>query len=662
MDGDIAPLPGDRRGGRGVRRGRDGRRRPCVRRPGPERPRHASTISGSMAGSPSRSGRCPRPSGRSAATSRGRRPARDPDPARAAVPVLDVPPAGRRRRLPRGDPGDAGRARAPRAAVGEHPPLQGGADPPRLRHGRLGDADHAGDDGRPRHRRTVQRPALRGGRLRPAGRLPDRRHRQGADPDDRDRRPRATSSSTRRSRPSTRVGHELGLIAGDGTPGRPSDRSPAARPAARRAPPHGPVAGQRRPDRRLRGGRPSSAGSPRSPSPTTSTSSPARRPSASRTFERARADRPRGRRALGARGRGDPVRRRAHLRPRAGRTTSASTSPATRTTSPSARSTTGSIRRTASERVAALGRGPAAARRSSRRPSTRSRRRPAPGLFDADRPPRLREALSRTRTSPRPTSRRARALRADPAWRWSTPAPPSRSTPAACAILRARPIRRPAIVARSVELGGRAVTVGSDAHRSRTLRCGLAEGYAIAAARRFGDARVPAAWRPGRGRRARLGSGLPAPLGGPRAADHADAVMRGTPRQRRLDLDVLGAGPGLHGPSRVRPAPPTSSAQIGHRDPARSRPGLVPAAGRGDRAVHARRGPHQPPPPGPLHRPRAAAPLPSLRVPRRAPRPGLRAAAGLDGRLDALHAEPGFSPAALDLERAACRARSTSGR
>ena len=47
------------------------------------------------------------------------------------VPLLDVASAGRRRGLPRGDPGDAGRARAPGAAVGEHPLLQGRADPPR---------------------------------------------------------------------------------------------------------------------------------------------------------------------------------------------------------------------------------------------------------------------------------------------------------------------------------------------------------------------------------------------------------------------------------------------------------------------------------------------------------------------------------------------------
>ena len=77
-------------------------------------------------------------------------PARDPDPARATVPLLDVPSAGRRRRLPRGDQGHAGGARAARAAVGQYPTVQGGAEPPRLRHGPVRDADHAGHDGRPR--------------------------------------------------------------------------------------------------------------------------------------------------------------------------------------------------------------------------------------------------------------------------------------------------------------------------------------------------------------------------------------------------------------------------------------------------------------------------------------------------------------------------------
>ena len=45
----------------------------------------------------------------------------------------------------------------------------------------------------------------------------------------------------------------------------------------------------------------------------------------------------------------------------------------------------------------------------------------------------------------------------------------------------------PAIVARFHELGGRAVTVGSDAHRADQFSWGLADGYAIAAAAGFTD-------------------------------------------------------------------------------------------------------------------------------------------------------------------------------
>ena len=120
MDGDIAPLPGDRRGGRGGRRGGLRRRRPRLGRPGPQRPR---------LGRPLRAARPGRHPGRDAVEGDGRPrrlrrehagPARAADPARAAVPVLDLPSAGRRRGLSRGDPGDAGRAVADRAAVGEH--------------------------------------------------------------------------------------------------------------------------------------------------------------------------------------------------------------------------------------------------------------------------------------------------------------------------------------------------------------------------------------------------------------------------------------------------------------------------------------------------------------------------------------------------------------
>jgi histidinol-phosphatase (PHP family) len=45
----------------------------------------------------------------------------------------------------------------------------------------------------------------------------------------------------------------------------------------------------------------------------------------------------------------------------------------------------------------------------------------------------------------------------------------------------------PAIVARFRELGGRAVTIGSDAHRADQFSWGLADGYAIAAEAGFGE-------------------------------------------------------------------------------------------------------------------------------------------------------------------------------
>ena len=111
----------DRRGGRGVRRGGHGRRRPCLRRPGSGRPRD---------GRPLRSARPRRDPGRDAVQGRrcARRlrggvagPARHPHPAGPPVPVLDQPPAGRRRRLPRGDRDHAGGAGAASSGCGRTP-------------------------------------------------------------------------------------------------------------------------------------------------------------------------------------------------------------------------------------------------------------------------------------------------------------------------------------------------------------------------------------------------------------------------------------------------------------------------------------------------------------------------------------------------------------
>ena len=127
-------TPRDRRGGRGVRGGRHGRRRPCLGGPRAQRPRHRRPL------------RPPRPrrhpgrdaveGGRLARRLRGGQPglARDPHPAVPAVPLLDLASAGGRGRLPGGDPGHGGGARAPGTALGEHAPVQGRAHAPGLRH------------------------------------------------------------------------------------------------------------------------------------------------------------------------------------------------------------------------------------------------------------------------------------------------------------------------------------------------------------------------------------------------------------------------------------------------------------------------------------------------------------------------------------------------
>ena len=149
-----------------------------------------STTSGSTAASRSRSGPCRRRSASSAATSPASQDLRDILIQRARPFLFSTshPPAVAAAcreaiRVMQDEP------ELHRAALGEHPPLQGRAGPARLRHRRVGDADHAGDDGRPGHRRPLQPAPVRGGRVRPAGRLPDGRDRQGPDPDDRDRRP-----------------------------------------------------------------------------------------------------------------------------------------------------------------------------------------------------------------------------------------------------------------------------------------------------------------------------------------------------------------------------------------------------------------------------------------------------------------------------------------
>ena len=211
-----------------------------------------------------------------------------------------------------------------------------------------------------------------------------------------------------------------------------------------------------------------------------------------RDLRRPRADRPRRRRALGAAGRRDPVRRRAHLRPLAGRRTSATTWPGTPTTSRSARSTTGSSRRTTPRDVAGWVAGRSLARSSPRR-STRSTAAARSGLFDTIGHIDVVKRYLYPHVTPGARSRRSRSCTSRSCGRSSRAARPSRSTPAACATRSPRRIPSPAIVARFRELGGRAVTVGSDAHR--------AEHFALGARRRLRGARAGRVRAPRRPRR-----------------------------------------------------------------------------------------------------------------------------------------------------------------
>ena len=184
-----------------------------------------------------------------------------------------------------------------------------------------------------------------------------------------------------------------------------------------------------------------------------------------------RTDRPRRRRALGATGRRHPVRRRADLRPSLGGRTSATTWPATPTTSRSARSTTGWTRHTSRD---AWRPGSTAARwrRSSRRRSTRSRRRPGPGCSTPSATSTSSSATSTRTSPPAALAGGARAVRADPAGARRERHGPRGQHERPALRRSANRSRTPAIVARFRELGGRAVTVGSDAHRAEHVRLG----------------------------------------------------------------------------------------------------------------------------------------------------------------------------------------------
>ena len=161
-----------------------------------------------------------------------------------------------------------------------------------LRHRPLGDADHADHRRRLGGRDPVLRPAVRGGRLRDLGRLPDGRPRPGAPAHDRHRRaerraPRSGARGVRAGR--QRAGHHR-RVTGERTFAEPcrrwrpvglDRRGRHARIATSRSTPTSTPTSRRTARSRSTSTRPwpSSAASPRSRSPTTSTSTRATRPS-----------------------------------------------------------------------------------------------------------------------------------------------------------------------------------------------------------------------------------------------------------------------------------------------------------------------------------------------------------------------------------------------
>ena len=279
-------TPRDRRGGRGVRGGRHGRRRPRVGRPRAERPRHGRPLR------PPRPRRDPgrdavaRPSARSAATWRARMALREILTQRARPFLFSTshPPAV------------VAACREAIRVMEEEPELQERlwANTRRFKAEltRLGF-----DTGRSE---TPITPVMMGD-PDTAGRFSDRLIDEGvfAQPvvfptvaiDKSRLRTIVTAAHADEQLDQALAAFDRSATSWVSSRG---DRPPGARPAARRPPPYGPVARQRRPDRRLRRARPSSAGSPSSPSPTTSTSSPGRRPTRTRrsTSASARSARP----------------------------------------------------------------------------------------------------------------------------------------------------------------------------------------------------------------------------------------------------------------------------------------------------------------------------------------------------------------------------------
>ena len=424
----------DRRGGRGVRRGGHGRRRPRVGRARAERPRLRRPLRAPRPGRDPGRDAVARPSACSAATSRDRRRCATSSIQRARPFLFSTshPPAvvaacREAIRVMQDEP------ELHRAAVGEHPPVQGRARPARLRHRRaretpitpvmMGDSETAdrfsdrlfeeGVFAQPVVFPTVAIDKARirtivtaahtdeqldralaafdrvGPRAGPDRRVTSRHARRWA--------PGSGRHATARRRRARRVpgGHR----------GGPRRRP---RPAARLRTSTRSVARQRRRRSTPTRARPSSAGSPSSRSPTTSTSTRRCPPTASprsRTASGSSARRPSAGPSAASRSAS------ASRSPTTARTrrTSATASPGTRTTSSSAPSTisadspykagqrgrVGSAGRSLAEIVAPYFDEVIGAARS--------------GLFDTHRPPRLREALPRAARHARRTSRPPRS-------------------------------------------------------------------------------------------------------------------------------------------------------------------------------------------------------------------------------------------------------------
>ena len=270
-----------------------------------------------------------------------------------------------------------------RAAVGEHAPVQGRADPPRLRHRPLGDADHAGHDGRLRDRRSASAtgssrrassPSRSSSRRWPStrpgcGRSSPRAH--------------ATSSSTARSAPSTAVGRELGLIARVSARRRRRSARELTDRQARDLPLDAHLHTDLSPDSDVPIDVYAALAVERGIAELAITDhvdfdAAATRPSTTRRFDdRERVVREAAER-WAPRGRRDPLRGRAHLRPALGGRHPRPPGPPSPTTSHRLGPRLARLA-VPPGRVAALGRRPVAGRDRRARTSTRSRPPPAPG-------------------------------------------------------------------------------------------------------------------------------------------------------------------------------------------------------------------------------------------------------------------------------------------